>query len=221
MSRHREARCDLLHTRSVNCITEKTDRMSYHRGGKHADSPSHTIGPGSGVSWGGDNMSSTPDVRLRSIDTATLTSLVRPALGSETIEVTDWDCEQVSGGMVSDVYRFSGDVGDKDRTIPWSLILKVVPPRPDAHDASGSYYWKREVLAYQSGFLDDLPGDLTAQRFLGIVEQPGGDSGSGWRRSGTRSGQCGLWSTTAWSPVTWPNSTAHTVWAGPCHPSPR
>jgi hypothetical protein len=34
-------------------------------------------------------------------------------------------------------------------------------------------YWKREILAYQSGLLDDLPGDLLAPRCFGVVEHPG------------------------------------------------
>jgi hypothetical protein len=35
---------------------------------------------------------------LQSIDNATLTPLVRQALGSETVEVTSWDIQQVYGG---------------------------------------------------------------------------------------------------------------------------
>lgn len=34
-------------------------------------------------------------------------------------------------------------------------------------------YWKREVLVYQSGLLDNLPGSLTAPRCYAVVEYPG------------------------------------------------
>jgi hypothetical protein len=36
--------------------------------------------------------------QLQSIDSATLTPLVRQALGSETVEVIDWDYQELHGG---------------------------------------------------------------------------------------------------------------------------
>jgi hypothetical protein len=125
-------------------------------------------------------MSNGSDTQLESMDSATLTPLVQQALGSETIEVADWQCQQIYGGAggVSGsrrVYRCTGNVQDQGQTVDWSLILKTIRPRPSRGDPSSRSYWKREVLAYQSGLLDDLPGGLAAPQCFGIVEHLNGE----------------------------------------------
>jgi len=98
--------------------------------------------------------------QLKALDQTTLTPLVRSALGRGGIEVGDWQCRPVFGGveMASSLYRFSGDAEAGGGTIPWTLILKIAQAPPgDSDDPQGVRYWKREALAYQSGRLRDLP----------------------------------------------------------------
>ena len=88
------------------------------------------------------------------------------------MEVVDWDVEQIhASATTARIYRLSGTARDRREATPWSLILKIVGLEPDNNDPSGWAYWKREILAYQSGLLDDLPGDLVAPRCFGTVEQ--------------------------------------------------
>jgi len=116
------------------------------------------------------------DTQLHSIDAAMLTPVVRRALGSEMVEVIDWECQPIHRGLsTAPVFRCAGTAQDRGATAPWSVILKVVHPEPDRDDPLGFYYWKREVLAYQSGLLADLPGGVAAPRCFGVVEQPGGE----------------------------------------------
>jgi len=113
---------------------------------------------------------------LSTLDQIALTPIVRLALESETAELLNWSCDRVYGGagqvgaVLSGVYRFAGKARDQDRTIDWSLVLKVVGTKATNDDPSEPRYWKREVLAYQSGQLVDLPGGLAAPRFFGTVE---------------------------------------------------
>ena len=111
---------------------------------------------------------------LATIDQATLTPLVRSALGSKTVELAAWECEQLHGGVGvgTAIYRFSGEGYDREQKVPWSLILKTLCPEGDNSDVSAWNYYKREADAYQSGLLDDLPGGLTAPRCFGVVEHP-------------------------------------------------
>ena len=122
-------------------------------------------------------------------DEALLRDLVPRMLRDPTAELATWRCARldyggsnpVSGGL----YRLAGTARADGATAPWSLILKVVcsPASLDerAHsshvavaDDTGHWnYWKREILAYQSGLLDDLGGGLAAPRCYGITEQPG------------------------------------------------
>jgi hypothetical protein len=71
------------------------------------------------------------------------------------------------------VFHVSGDASDRDEVLRWSLVLKVIPFSANRDDPSHHFYWKREVLAYQSGLLDNLPGGLAAPRCFDIVEHPG------------------------------------------------
>jgi hypothetical protein len=54
------------------------------------------------------------------------------------------------------------------RGVPWSLFLKIAKPVENWGDTAS---WIREVRAYQSGFLDDLPGNLAAPRCFAIAER--------------------------------------------------
>jgi hypothetical protein len=114
--------------------------------------------------------------QLATIDHVTLTPLVRSALGSETIEVINWECKQLHGGIAAGtaVYRFSGQGSDQHQTIPWSLILKILRSEDGSADASAWDYYKREADAYQSGWLDDLPGGPAAPRCFGVLDHPDG-----------------------------------------------
>ena len=118
--------------------------------------------------------------RLTSIDATTLTPLVRQALGSKTAEVTDWRIEQIHRGVgahsgaASTVHRLGGRARDHGDDLDWSLILKSLRPQGTGLRRSDWNYWRREVEVYQSGWLDDLPGGLTAPRCLGIEEKTDG-----------------------------------------------
>jgi hypothetical protein len=115
-------------------------------------------------------------VQLAGIDRATLAPLVQSALNSDSVEVLDWECEQVYGGAGagSAIYRFAGQGRDQGQQVPWSLILKTVCPGKDNVHTSAWNYYKREAEAYRSGWLDDLPGGLAAPRCFGVVEHPDG-----------------------------------------------
>jgi hypothetical protein len=114
--------------------------------------------------------------QLAAINQATLTPLVQSALNSETVEVIQWDYEQLHGGAGTGtaIHRFAGLGRDREQKAPWSLILKTSCPAADTTTVSAWNYYKREADAYQSGWLDDLPGGLAAPRSFGVVEHPDG-----------------------------------------------
>ena len=116
----------------------------------------------------------TPAAQLAAIDQGTLAPLVRSALDCDTVEVMDWDYEQVHGGAgtANVIYRFTGQGRDREQKISWSLILKTAYPEGDNTHISAWNYYKREAGAYQSGWLDDLPGGLAAPRCFGVIEHP-------------------------------------------------
>jgi hypothetical protein len=90
--------------------------------------------------------------------------------------VGDWEDQLLRGGFQHDtsIHRLSGTTSCDGSTRNWSLILKIVYPSVTTTDLQRFAYWKREALAYQSGFLDDLPGGLVAPRCYSISDQPDG-----------------------------------------------
>ena len=113
---------------------------------------------------------------ISSIDQATLTPIVRQALNNERAVISDWNSDRVYGGagevegVLSGVYRFTGTALDRDSVTIWSLILKVIGTTGTQDDPPEPRYWKRELLAYQSGQLAKLPGKLFAPNFFGVHE---------------------------------------------------
>ena len=114
------------------------------------------------------------ETRVQAVNSSTLVPLVQQSLDSQSVELLDWNIQRIHGGTFGKVYRFRGSGRTQEGTLPWSLVLKVVhnaKPAPiDRTDPASVRYWKREPLAYQSGFMTDLPGNLMAPRCFDIVE---------------------------------------------------
>src|SRR5919199_795420 len=119
------------------------------------------------------------DSPLQSLDRLALAGPLRRALGDDTAEPLDWHSERIAYTELNPcsrgLYHVAGTARVRQGLVPWSLVLKVVcSPRggilpngaavPEGWglDSSHFQYWKREPLAYQSGLLDHLPGDLVA-----------------------------------------------------------
>ena len=98
------------------------------------------------------------DLRIRAVDATMLTPILRRALGRSTIRVTEWSAEPLralKGGIGGSLlYHFTGSAEDRDETIAWSLILKVLtepvgndkravpfPPRPFV-DPEHGWWWE-------------------------------------------------------------------------------
>lgn len=109
---------------------------------------------------------------------------VRRILHSNTATIEKWQRSELSYVAVNPVsggvHRVAGIARDMGRPIPWCLVLKVIHLPSGgtilgpSEDLSSYNYWKREALAYQSGFLENLPGGLAAPQCYGISEQPDG-----------------------------------------------
>ncbi len=117
--------------------------------------------------------------RLQAINEATLTRLVRNAINNDAAEITTWTYKPIYGGagVIANIYRFSGIAKAQDKDIPWSLILKACRLDAGEADPTNTYYWQREALAYESGFLQQLKGEVVAPRCF-TVERPG--EGEAW-----------------------------------------
>ena len=109
---------------------------------------------------------------LHTLERSTITPLVRHAMHSPTVEVSDWSIHPIHSGDGEGLglYRFVGSGKDRGQPVGWSVILKAFGAPAEGGEEGDWNYWKREAMAYRSGLLDDFPGGLAAPRCLGVEE---------------------------------------------------
>jgi thiamine kinase-like enzyme len=110
----------------------------------------------------------------------------RAAIGDDDVEVTRWSVDQLAPGAgnptSNGVFRVSGLVAGAHGTRAWSAVLKrmrLPVDQPGMAEPRMALYWRREIDAYGSGFLDCLPGGVVAPRAL-HAEQAEPDHASLW-----------------------------------------
>ncbi len=113
---------------------------------------------------------------VEGVDRSTLEPVARRALGETTARIVDWEVRQVHGGIVgpatgaSAIFRVTGTARDADGVVRWSVILKA--SRVAKVEASyHPWLWNSEPFAYESGLLEDLPGDVAAPRCFGVDQK--------------------------------------------------
>ncbi len=111
---------------------------------------------------------------LSSIDQDTLIPIINRAFNNEIVSVSDWKFNRVHSASevdtaLSGLFRVSGKARTPEKSIDWSLILKVVGTTAENDDPSDPRYWKRELQAYQSGQLENLPGNIAAPQYFDTI----------------------------------------------------
>lgn len=94
-----------------------------------------------------------PTTALPQLDEATLTPVVRGALGCAGVEVGEWVCTPFSGSYgagTAGIFRVEGSASEPGSpgALPWSLVLKICRAPEPAVDPAGWSFGPREALAY-------------------------------------------------------------------------
>ncbi|MFT5089859.1 MAG: hypothetical protein ACI8PG_004233 [Planctomycetota bacterium] len=110
------------------------------------------------------------DEVVASIDADTLRPIVRKIRARGSAVVSNWECHKIKGGIGGGhLLRVNGGSRYGEDTHYWSVVLKIL--RRGASRDQSQFGWRREVLAYQSGILDDLPGGMEAATCYQIDEK--------------------------------------------------
>ena len=122
---------------------------------------------------------------MQELEIAELVPVVTQIIDYPHIDRLEWEVRPVSGAGGSQmsgglgIYRLIGSAYTGEGMYPWSVIVKSVTGSNSTGDPTGTYqtpsawnYWKREILAYRSGILAALPGNLAAPRCYQISEHP-------------------------------------------------
>jgi hypothetical protein len=116
------------------------------------------------------------------LDAMMLTPLVRAVLENGAAEVINWEVAPLLQSKTSPaaVYRIAGIAQTQDGVLPWSLVLKESQAKVSStsvghntsHDPKSQWYWKRELLLYQSGLSDELPEGFVTPQVYCIEDEP-------------------------------------------------
>ncbi|HEU5102302.1 MAG TPA: hypothetical protein VFU22_24940, partial [Roseiflexaceae bacterium] len=122
---------------------------------------------------------------MQELPSAELAPIVAQAIECPQVDRLDWQIQPIAGIAASQasgglgLFRLIGSATADGSVLPWSLIVKVVGGSNPIGDPSGTNqipsawnYWKREILAYRSGILSQLSGNLVAPLCYGITEHP-------------------------------------------------
>lgn len=130
------------------------------------------------------------EARLGAIRVDDLAPFVRAALGAPRALPLAWGVARMPYERLNPtscgLYRFNGMARDADETLPWSLVLKVTSADDDPIPGLAltgesrtlvreAFRPDRELHAYRSGLLDELPEPLAAPRCFGALERPNGE----------------------------------------------
>ena len=110
---------------------------------------------------------------LENFDRELLKKSFCEVMGCDEAALLVWDCQPVRGGLelASSIYRFTGKTLVSRKCIPVSVILKIKKTVGGASiDPEGMRFWNREALAYQTGFLANLPNGLSAPKCYGVLQ---------------------------------------------------
>jgi hypothetical protein len=118
--------------------------------------------------------------QLKETDRDRITQVVRRDLNLPTFVIRDWSVRVLSNQGVDNpngLFLIEGDGINEDQPgqgiLGWSVVVKNFIPPPAETAPDHLWYWKREVLLYQSGLLERLPGPLHWPRNYGVFETSG------------------------------------------------
>ena len=117
--------------------------------------------------------------QLKAMDQAVLTHVVRQDQGDSELLLLDWTVKPLNHEKIIDttggLFCFSGQSQSTLGIRPWKVVMKCINnPKEPSEDPRVWYYWRREILAFQSGFLAQLPPGVRAPRFYEVLENENG-----------------------------------------------
>lgn len=110
------------------------------------------------------------------IKTKYLEKLLKRVFLDPELELKEWQMTRITGGLeeISKIYRLAGYATIQGQEKPWSMIMKKIDPKKGVTDPNGFRYWRREIQIYQSEFLEQLTGSISAPEKYAILENPDG-----------------------------------------------
>jgi len=117
---------------------------------------------------------------LKVIDPGVLAEVAQKSLNLPSLKLGDWTVTPLAHEKVIEttggLFTFSGHGWNGDKKEAWTVILKIIQhPEFGCEGPQDLCFWQREMKAYQSGLLAELPGSVCTPNCFGVSEsEPGG-----------------------------------------------
>jgi len=118
-------------------------------------------------------------VQLKAMDQAVLTKAVRMDQHDPDLVILDWTVAPINHELLTDttagLFRFNGLGQSAKGNRSWTVVLKCMNnPKQSSQQPREASYWRREIMAFQSGLLEQLPSGVRAPRCYGVMENEDG-----------------------------------------------
>ena len=111
---------------------------------------------------------------LPEIDPTILLEVVRRSQNNATFEILNSTANVLSvrGAANSGIWHISGlgRVSQEQFVKPWSVVLKIYKKPDQLGRLDSMWYWKREFIVNDTGFLERLPGPIRPPQCFGTTE---------------------------------------------------
>jgi len=121
---------------------------------------------------GGVTMAEDLSEKLKRLDPAILTDVVRKDQNDPAFEITEWDVKRLSDKGIANpdgLWVFSGIGGSEHHS--WSVVLKILNRPQEELPPDNIWYWKREFSFVQSDISKSLAGPVKAPRIYHTEEK--------------------------------------------------
>jgi hypothetical protein len=118
-------------------------------------------------------------VQLKAMDQTVLTEIVRKDQHDSDLVILDWMVEPIQHDVLVDttagLFLFTGQSWSAKGNRSWKVLLKWINnPKQSNQQPHDTFYWRREILAYQSSLLEQLPLGVRAPHCYGVMENEDG-----------------------------------------------
>lgn len=113
--------------------------------------------------------------KLKAINPAILTDIVRQDQNNASFEITEWNVKRLSDKGIANpngLWLLSGQGNNGTEIRSWSVVLKILERQEEEPPADDLWYWKREYLLAQSKLTENIA--VKAPRFYHSEETPDG-----------------------------------------------
>ena len=151
----------------------------------------------------------------RAMQQVNLDDLVAQSLSVPQVSVNDFSASNIAVGVGvgSSVHKIVGTAEFDGRTVPWSIVLKLLNKLPGQEASASGFYWHREADFFRSDIAEAIHDGLRPPRRFAVVDFSA-DAAALWLEDIPHSD--GRWTELQFNKAAWRIGLFSGTWYGRC-----